>query len=251
MIEVCGYCKDTHGRHFLGCPYLAGQAPSTYNRQQNEEIAKWRSKHGYTEKLPLRTDGIHTVEECGKVPVGHEYQGVRGPAEVWSEGGFIGVGGGAKSQPPMSNQPKIDVREFVKTLEENPKDIPAPYKELNAIQRDALQPLIDRHHEIYGKTENPKDVAGKSKPAFNLLALPAALSAMAKVMKHGADKYGPFNWRSIPITSSAYFAAIGRHWAAMASGEWLDSESGEPHAAHIMATCAIMLDAKAHGTMKE
>lgn len=196
MVEVCGYCKDTHGRHFLGCPYVdkasdtVGQVAKdvrawdkalapliNYEKEQAEKIDKWRMEHG----LQPRVDGV--IQADGPVR--------EGDVLVVGEGGYSAA------------------------------------------------------------KQNPKDIAGSKKPAYDLLAMPHALNLMAEVMKHGADKYGPFNWRNIPITSSAYYAAIGRHWAAMASGEWLDPDSGQPHAAHIMATCAIMLDADAHRTLKK
>lgn len=168
MTKVCGYCKDTHGRHRLGCPYL----------KQNEEIAKWRSKHGYTPEMPLRIDGAHLPEECGKIPVGHEYNGVRGPADI----------------------------------------------------------------------QNPKDVAGSKKPPLDLIPK-VALEEEAWVMDTGGQKYGYWNWRDIPIQLRSYVAAIMRHVTAIGDGEWLDPESGRPHAAHIRATAGIMLDAEAHGTL--
>ena len=61
----------------------------------------------------------------------------------------------------------------------------------------------------------------------------------------GAAKYGPWNWRSARINLSTYIAAIYRHTTAIADGEDID-ESGYPHAAHIAASCAIILDAAKH-----
>lgn len=207
MIEVCGYCKDTHGRHFLGCPHLV----------EAVKIDMWRIEHG----LPAKRPGYY---EAQRMPP--RIDGVLQATEPVKEGDILVVNEGActvsKVGPIYGSAPAA------------------------LVQEELLDKLAARKKAL----ANPKDIAGSKKPAYDLLALPHALNMMAKVLKHGADKYGPFNWRTIPIMGSAYYAAVGRHWAAMASGEWNDPESGMPHAAHIMATCAIMLDAADHGTLK-
>ena len=64
----------------------------------------------------------------------------------------------------------------------------------------------------------------------------------------GAGKYGPFNWRDNPVEAMTYIAAAKRHLGSFLEGEWLASD-GVQHLGHVMACCAIILDAKASGTL--
>jgi hypothetical protein len=70
-------------------------------------------------------------------------------------------------------------------------------------------------------------------------------------MEHGARKYGRFNWREHTVTVSVYTDAIMRHLMAYVDGEDLDPESGINHLAHVMACCAVLLDAKAMGKLND
>lgn len=89
---------------------------------------------------------------------------------------------------------------------------------------------------------NPKDAAGRLKPCIHHLPF-RPLYSVAKVMEHGAEKYGTRNWRvSEPLKLSTYVSATFRHLAAMWEGQWRDPESGEPHAAHIVANMLIVMD---------
>lgn len=90
---------------------------------------------------------------------------------------------------------------------------------------------------------NPKDLMGVKKAPLFLVPNVARIY-MSLVFKHGADKYGAFNWRNKKVRRSIYIEAIDRHLIALAAGEDKDPDSGLPHEAHIMACCAIMLDAK-------
>ena len=100
------------------------------------------------------------------------------------------------------------------------------------------------------KDNNPKTQHGEAKPSMSLCP-PVAMQAMARVMRNGADKYGPWNWRDQPISMSVYLDAIGRHWSAMCAGEDLDPDSGLSHLAHIMAGCGIIMDAVDQGCMTD
>lgn len=68
-------------------------------------------------------------------------------------------------------------------------------------------------------------------------------------MKGGADKYGRYNWRMTGVDLEVYINAAFRHLMAIMDGEWLDAESGLPHAAHLMANGAVMVDAAQHGML--
>lgn len=95
---------------------------------------------------------------------------------------------------------------------------------------------------------DPKAQAGSKKCPMWLLP-PVALEDVAWVHQLGADKYGAYNWRYTGICSATYISAIMRHLMAIAKGEWLDPESGKPHAAHIACSCNILMDADHHGKL--
>ena len=96
--------------------------------------------------------------------------------------------------------------------------------------------------------DNPKDTASKEKPRISLIP-PASLLAEAKAFKLGAEKYGHMNWRDIPVKLSVYLDAMQRHYCKILDGEWIDEESGAPHAAHIKACMSILIDARECGTL--
>jgi len=91
---------------------------------------------------------------------------------------------------------------------------------------------------------NPKDRVGVNKPPLHMI--PASAEIMeASVMALGAEKYGPFNWRSEPVYASIYIAAARRHLAQWFDGQDHDEESGVSHLAHARACLGILLDALA------
>ena len=89
---------------------------------------------------------------------------------------------------------------------------------------------------------NPKDRIGVTKPHLHLIPSSAEI-VEAEVMRHGADKYGPFNWRDKRIRASVYIAAARRHLAQWFDGEDDDLESGLNHLAHARACLGILIDA--------
>lgn len=95
---------------------------------------------------------------------------------------------------------------------------------------------------------NPKTVYGKAKPPMQYVP-PVALLELGLVMEHGASKYGSMNWRKDPVTASTYYDALMRHAFQYWDGADYDLESKRKHLAHIMAGCAILLDAEASGTL--
>ena len=95
---------------------------------------------------------------------------------------------------------------------------------------------------------NPKTAAGAKKVPLHLIP-PVAKYHLALALQDGARKYGPFNWRSEPISISTYIGAMGRHTDLFWDGEDVASDSLIKHIAHIMASCAIMLDAEACGML--
>lgn len=97
-------------------------------------------------------------------------------------------------------------------------------------------------------SRNPKDVAGAGKVPLHLV--PSAFThAVAEVLRHGAAKYGEWNWRREAPAMSAYRSACQRHLDAWFDGEDTDADSGLPHLAHAASTLAVMLDAIANGSV--
>ena len=95
---------------------------------------------------------------------------------------------------------------------------------------------------------NPKEIRAltDNKTPMHYLVY-SVLPDDAKCHKHGADKYGIFNWRESTINLSTYEAAILRHLLAWAQGEDIDHDSGLNHLTHIRACCAVVLDAQKNG----
>lgn len=95
---------------------------------------------------------------------------------------------------------------------------------------------------------NPKDLIGDTKPPLHLVP-PALLISTSMVMKLGAKKYGPYNWRNNKVRRTVYLAAAMRHLLSALDGEDFDPESGEPHEANAAACMGIILDALATGNL--
>jgi hypothetical protein len=90
--------------------------------------------------------------------------------------------------------------------------------------------------------ENPKAAIGAAKAPF--FGIPwTAVIEMGTVMDGGAHKYGAYNYRDTRISTTTYHDAILRHFMLWADGEDNDPESKSSHLAHIMACCALMIDA--------
>lgn len=77
----------------------------------------------------------------------------------------------------------------------------------------------------------------QDKPMFHLLD-PTFIEDMAKVMTHGAQKYGEGNWE-LGIETNRLYSAAQRHLNAMHKGELKDPDTGLPHSAHV--ACNMMM----------
>lgn len=100
------------------------------------------------------------------------------------------------------------------------------------------------------KDTNPKDVAATTKVPLWLLS-PIASAHWALAQFSGMTKYGAWNWRVAGVRSSVYLSAAMRHLAAYLSGEETDPVDGTHHLGNVMACCAILLDARAAGTLTD
>ncbi len=98
--------------------------------------------------------------------------------------------------------------------------------------------------------DNPKTIVGRAKPALRAIP-PIAILHLGGAMGEGESKYGRFNWRDKTVTSSVYYDAIQRHLLAWWDGENNASDSGRHHLAHVMACCAILLDAEAASKLND
>ena len=83
--------------------------------------------------------------------------------------------------------------------------------------------------------------AGKTK--YELLS-PMAMEKFARILTHGAMKYGAHNWRN-GLSYSRLIGAMNRHLAAIEAGEDYDvgeGGDGEFHAAHLLCETMFLLD---------
>ena len=97
---------------------------------------------------------------------------------------------------------------------------------------------------------NPKTLFGIAKPSTAAVP-PVFVFAVGEAMADGARKYGRFNWREHAITVSVYTDALDRHMAAWRDGQDVAPDSGIDHLAHAAACLAILMDARAHGTLND
>lgn len=148
------------------------------------------------------------------------------PRYAWADGPRNEAAEG-KPIPVATNQPEL----FPEPLTEYPKGFKLPGTT-----------------SLGRPDSNPKSAFGIKKPSMHLIP-GTALLYLAKVMALGALKYGAFNWRQQPVAATVYLDAAYRHILAWLDGEDNDPESGAPHIAHAMACYAILLDARAHGTL--
>ena len=93
-------------------------------------------------------------------------------------------------------------------------------------------------------TTNPKDRLGTRKPQLHLIPASAEI-VESQAMQLGADRYGPFNWRTDKVRASVYISAARRHLAQWLDGEDDDPESGASHLGHARACLGILIDAQA------
>lgn len=98
------------------------------------------------------------------------------------------------------------------------------------------------------KSTNPKDLLATRKVPLELVP-PAALYEMALALQHGAIKYGAWNWRETGVRPEVYLGAALRHLTAWQGGQEIDPESKAHHLGHVMACCAIVLDARLHSML--
>lgn len=107
---------------------------------------------------------------------------------------------------------------------------------------DLPQSILDEADKVL--KENPVKVGTKhddGKLPWHLLPW-REVEEVVRVLKHGADKYGEENWKSLEYPQQRYFSAAQRHlvawWTARSDSETRDRESRLNHLAH--AACCLL-----------
>jgi hypothetical protein len=130
-------------------------------------------------------------------------------------------------------------------------------------ERDEFFEMRDRNRQWQAKpselpitmVEEPIDANLKTRAAIGKPKLsdvpPIAFLALGAAMSDGAKKYGRFNWRETGATSSIFYDAIFRHLIDWYNGEDHAHDSKVHHLGHVMAGCAIILDAETRGTLND
>lgn len=70
---------------------------------------------------------------------------------------------------------------------------------------------------------------------------PVVANAINAVLKYGAKKYKPNNWRNVDDINR-YWDALMRHCQAIELGEVNDQESGLPHTDHALCNIAFLIE---------
>ena len=81
----------------------------------------------------------------------------------------------------------------------------------------------------------------QEKPMLYLLP-PKSLIEIGKVLTHGAEKYGPENWRKVDDLQNRYTSAALRHIVAHMECEKYDYETDLSHLAHAMCCLLFKLE---------
>lgn len=130
--------------------------------------------------------------------------------------------------------------------------VPMSIEACQRCDKNITRCFCEVQHATYERQtiENPKAVQAQKEGKNPLEFVPlATLEGAARVLQHGAAKYGRRNWRLDPIKASTYQGAFLRHLTAYYEGETDDPDSGENHLSHVMANCMVMLDAALAGKL--
>jgi hypothetical protein len=114
---------------------------------------------------------------------------------------------------------------------------------------EEVKEILDRSGPLSNDSKlNPKKAAGNLKAPMHCVPTLAMVS-LNNVMAGGAYKYGYMNFREAGIDAQTYIGAIERHFLKYKDGVDFDKESKQHELAHIMACCAIMIDAHYMGNL--
>lgn len=140
-----------------------------------------------------------------------------------------------------------------KGFKSEPKPEPEPELKPESKSEPKPEPTATKDARVHGLRNyntgvNPKDRIGATKVDLSICS-PIALAHWAFAQMDGVTKYGPYNWRKEPVLARTYIAAAQRHLLDYLDGQEYASDSNAHHLGHVMACCAILLDAEAQGTL--
>ena len=98
------------------------------------------------------------------------------------------------------------------------------------------------------EASNPKAANGAAKLPLHLWS-PLATAYGSVALENGGLRYGYGNYKATPVKMSIYLAAMLRHIYAFMENQEFDEVDGTPHLGAILANCAIILEARAVGTL--
>ena len=96
--------------------------------------------------------------------------------------------------------------------------------------------------------KNPKDALASVKIPMNLWPVTATAVGSLGIL-NGRLKYGQANYRATEVRASVYIGAAMRHLALWSEGQEEDPIEKVPHLSGALASLAIIVDARAHGTL--
>lgn len=179
------------------------------------------------------TETTITVEGIDAIPPGGNQPG-------WWQGMFQKAGVKTENEEPPKPPITRSISEGVRMEQEEGLGAVEPGAPPGRAFQRFTDPQVPRPKYPDG---NPKTALGMAKPPTRAIP-PVAILELGAAMAIGEAKYGRFNWRQKEITASVYTDAISRHLAAYIDGEDRAPDSGVRHLAHIMACCAILIDAE-------
>jgi hypothetical protein len=120
----------------------------------------------------------------------------------------------------------------------------------NSGKQDMKSRIIKTKLATVSIDDNPKTKYGQAKPGLSSIPQTAIIH-LGLAMENGRNKYGLYNWREKTVSSTIYVDAAWRHLASWMDGEDVAEDSGVHHLGHVMACCAILLDAFEQGKLND
>lgn len=111
--------------------------------------------------------------------------------------------------------------------------------DLSALEERVIAHMVDTNpKKQYGVASIPLEMWPDLASAYGALGL-----------YNGSLKYGKANYANTPVEASIYIAAARRHLAAWCAGEEFDPADGVPNLGGVLANIAILIEARAAGTL--
>jgi hypothetical protein len=154
----------------------------------------------------------------------------------------------SKSNVVTQQEMVADIVESAGGVEIDPQVI--TLEELNIEIQQAMfdyPPTVQQEDDSLPETNPKKQFGDKAIPLNLWPALASAYGALG--LYNGKLKYGMSNFNATPVEASIYIAGAMRHLAAWAEGEEFDPADGVPNLGGVLANIAIILEARAAGTI--